>query len=47
MRALVARDEIAEAMLVYDRLRTALREELGISPSSSVQALHAELLASR
>ena len=46
MRALVARDEVAEAMLVYDRLRTALREELGISPSARVQALHAELLQS-
>jgi DNA-binding SARP family transcriptional activator len=44
MRALVARNEIGEAMLVYDRLRTALREELGISPSARVQALHAELL---
>ena len=30
MRALVAREEIGEAMLVYDRLRTSLREELGI-----------------
>jgi DNA-binding SARP family transcriptional activator len=47
MRALVAREEVAEAMLVYESLRTALREELGISPSSTVQALHAELLASR
>jgi SARP family transcriptional regulator, regulator of embCAB operon len=46
MRALVARDEVAEAMLVYDRLRTALREELGISPSARVQTLHAELLQS-
>jgi DNA-binding SARP family transcriptional activator len=46
MRALVARGEVGEAMLVYDRLRTALREELGIAPSSRVQALHAELLQS-
>lgn len=46
MRALVARDNVAEAMLVYDRLRTALRDELGISPSARVQALHAELLQS-
>ncbi len=47
MRALVARDEVAEAMLVYDRLRCALRDELGITPSARVQALHAELLAAR
>ena len=46
MRALIARDNPAEAMLVYDRLRTALRDELGISPSARVQALHAELLQS-
>ena len=46
MRALVARENVAEAMLVYDRLRTVLREELGISPSARVQALHAELLQS-
>jgi DNA-binding SARP family transcriptional activator len=46
MRALVARDNVAEAMVVYDRLRTSLREELGISPSARVQALHAELLQS-
>jgi DNA-binding SARP family transcriptional activator len=46
MRALVARDNVAEAMLVYDRLRTGLREELGIAPSARVQQLHAELLRS-
>lgn len=47
MSALVARDEVAEAMRVYDRLRTSLRDELGIAPSARVQALHAELLAAR
>jgi DNA-binding SARP family transcriptional activator len=46
MRALMARQNVAEAMLVYDRLRTALRDELGIAPSPRVQALHAELLQS-
>jgi DNA-binding SARP family transcriptional activator len=46
MRALMAGDIVAEAMLVYDHLRTALREELGIAPSARVQALHAELLES-
>jgi SARP family transcriptional regulator, regulator of embCAB operon len=46
MRALIARGETAEAMLVYDRLRTALREELGIAPSARVQELHTQLLQS-
>ena len=46
MRALFVREEIAEAMLVYDRLRTNLRDELGISPSARVQELHAQLLQS-
>jgi SARP family transcriptional regulator, regulator of embCAB operon len=46
MRALMARESFAEAMLVYDRLRTSLRDELGIAPSARVQALHAELLQS-
>jgi DNA-binding SARP family transcriptional activator len=46
MRALVARGEVGEAMLVYDRLRTGLREELGISPSARVQELHTRLLQS-
>jgi DNA-binding SARP family transcriptional activator len=46
MRALVARDNVAEAMLVYDGLRTSLREELGITPSARVQELHAQLLRS-
>jgi DNA-binding SARP family transcriptional activator len=44
MRALVERDELAEAMLVYERLRTALRDELGMTPSARVQELHARLL---
>jgi len=46
MQALLARGEAAEAMLVYDRLRTGLREELGIAPSARVQELHAQLLQS-
>ena len=46
MRALVARDETAEALLVYDRLRTSLRDELGVSPSARMQELHAQLLQS-
>jgi SARP family transcriptional regulator, regulator of embCAB operon len=46
MRALIARDNVAEAMLAYDRLRTGLRDELGIVPSARVQQLHAQLLES-
>ena len=44
MRVLAARDNVAEALLVYDRLRTRLRDELGIVPSPRVQELHDELL---
>lgn len=47
MRALAAQDKAAEALIVYDRLRNRLRDELGISPSQRAKALHAELLASR
>ena len=46
MRALAARDNVAEALVVYERLRTELREELGVSPSSRMQELHAQLLQS-
>ena len=46
MRAHVARDNVAEALLVYERLRTELREELGVSPSPRMQELHAQLLQS-
>jgi DNA-binding SARP family transcriptional activator len=44
MEALAARGNTAEALLVYDRLRTLLRKELGVAPSSDVQAVHARLL---
>jgi SARP family transcriptional regulator, regulator of embCAB operon len=44
MRTLVARDDVGEALLVYERLRTALREELGASPSALTQALHRQIL---
>jgi DNA-binding SARP family transcriptional activator len=44
MRALATQGNPAEAMLVYDRLRILLREELGMSPQPELQALHAELL---
>jgi DNA-binding SARP family transcriptional activator len=44
MRALAAREHVVEALLVYDRLRTALRDGVGIAPSRRAQAVHAELL---
>jgi SARP family transcriptional regulator, regulator of embCAB operon len=44
MRALAARDNIGDALTVYERLRVALREELGASPSPATQALHRQLL---
>jgi DNA-binding SARP family transcriptional activator len=44
MEALAARGNVAEALLVYDRLRCLLRDELGTMPAPSTQALHRELL---
>ena len=46
MRALAARDNVADALLVHDKLRLRLREDLGIAPSARVQELHAQLLRS-
>ena len=46
MRALVAQGNVGEALVVYERLRTELREELGVSPSARMQELHAQLLQS-
>jgi DNA-binding SARP family transcriptional activator len=45
MEALEARGEIAEALLVYDRLRRLLRDELGVAPGTEVQAVLERLLA--
>jgi DNA-binding SARP family transcriptional activator len=45
MRALRARGNVAEALLVYEDLRTLLRDELGTTPGAQLIALHAELLA--
>jgi DNA-binding SARP family transcriptional activator len=43
--AYVDRDgNCAEALLVYEELRTRLREELGVTPSEPTQALHRRLL---
>lgn len=44
MQALARRGNSAEALLVYEQLRTVLREELGATPSPATQALHRRLL---
>ena len=44
MEILAARGNIAEALRVYEELRTLLRDELGATPSPPVQALHMQLL---
>jgi DNA-binding SARP family transcriptional activator len=44
MEALEQRGNVAEALLVYDRLRVRLRDELGIAPSQSVQSVYRRLL---
>jgi SARP family transcriptional regulator, regulator of embCAB operon len=44
MEALERRGNAAEALLVYDRLRILLRDELGIAPGPAVQSIHRRLL---
>ena len=44
MRALAAEGNPAEALQAYERLRTTLRQELGIAPSAATLELHRELL---
>ena len=44
MEALARRGNVAEALRAYERLRILLREELGIAPSPTVQAVHRRLL---
>jgi predicted ATPase/DNA-binding SARP family transcriptional activator len=44
MEALAARGNVAEALRVFDRLRTLLRDELGTSPSPETIAAHERLL---
>jgi DNA-binding SARP family transcriptional activator len=44
MEVLAARGNTAEALLVYDVLRTRLRDELGAAPSAPTQELHRRLL---
>lgn len=45
MQALERDGNAAEALAVYDRLRTTLRDELGIAPSTPTQELYRSLLA--
>ncbi|HEX9381239.1 MAG TPA: BTAD domain-containing putative transcriptional regulator [Gaiellaceae bacterium] len=44
MQALARRDNVAEAMRVYEGLRRLLREELGLAPAAATQELHKQLL---
>jgi DNA-binding SARP family transcriptional activator len=44
MEVHAARGDIAEALMVYERLRQLLSAELGVPPSTSVAALHRRLL---
>lgn len=44
MNALAAQGNVAEAMRVYDRARTRLDRELGITPGRAIQEAHARLL---
>ena len=44
MRTLAGSGNVAQAIQAYDRLRCALRDELGIAPSPATQELHQNLL---
>jgi DNA-binding SARP family transcriptional activator len=44
MEVHAARGDVAEALMVYERLRRLLSSELGVPPSPSVAALHRRLL---
>ena len=44
MEALDRQGNTAEAMLVYERLRSRLRDDLGVTPSEQTQDLHRRLL---
>jgi DNA-binding SARP family transcriptional activator len=46
LEALERRGNVAEALRAYERLRVLLREELGIAPSPTLQAVHRRLLQS-
>jgi DNA-binding SARP family transcriptional activator len=44
MRTLAASGNTAEALTIYEHLRTRLRDELGVAPSAETLELHQELL---
>lgn len=44
MEVLATQGNTAEALLVYERLRALLRDELGVDPSPAVQEVYARLL---
>ncbi len=44
MNALAAQGNVAQAMRVYDRARTTLNQELGITPGPVIQQAHTHLL---
>ena len=44
MEALAARGNVAEALLVHERLRTLLREELGVGPCAETRQVHERLV---
>jgi DNA-binding SARP family transcriptional activator len=44
MQALATRGNVAEALQVYERARTVLRDELGVPPGPAIHEVHATLL---
>ena len=44
IEALEMSDNVAEALLVYDKVRTLLRNELGIAPGARLKRAHERLL---
>ena len=44
MQALAARGNVAEALGVYERARSVLRDELGVPPGPAIHQIHATLL---
>jgi DNA-binding SARP family transcriptional activator len=44
MEALEARGEVAEALLIHDRLRRLLRDQLGVTPGEEIQKIFERLL---
>jgi DNA-binding SARP family transcriptional activator len=44
MRALARQGNVAEALTVYTNLRDVLRDELGVSPCATMQAVYDHLL---